>query len=331
MTLDNILGADDAVSSVISVVLMVGVVVILGAVVSVFALGIGESVDSTAPSATFEFQVLDNGDVQVTHASGDTLDGGQLRFAGAALEKTSFGGISEWSGKVKASDSATVNVKAGETLRLIWRSSEGDETATVAEYEVPDDAGPSGAVSITNVQSVNDEVSVSVGTLSRISGNANLVVETAGGAKTSQSVSSGASPTLSLSVDETEDVTATLYESGETGEIASDSGSPTKQASIGSVDATGAAASNGDVAVNNIQFNGVQNDEVYVVIDDDPTQGNGDGDAQPVEFWVSTYGGSVTKSVQDYFIADGETITVTVYETDSKSTKLKTATATATD
>ncbi|MFC7248240.1 type IV pilin N-terminal domain-containing protein [Halomicroarcula sp. GCM10025324] len=139
--------SEDAVSSVISVVLMVGIVVILGAVVSVFALGIGESVDSTAPSATFEFEVQANGDVQVTHASGDSFDGDQLRFAGAALEKTSVGSINEWSGgDVTAGDSATVNAKGGDTLRLIWQSPKDDTTGTIAQYDVPNSANPQASI-----------------------------------------------------------------------------------------------------------------------------------------------------------------------------------------
>ena len=92
----DIRSAEDAVSPVISAILMVAITVILAAVVSVFALGLVESVDSTGPTASFEFEVLDTGDIAVTHASGNTLNGDQLRFAGAALEQTSIGSITEW-------------------------------------------------------------------------------------------------------------------------------------------------------------------------------------------------------------------------------------------
>jgi|GEM_PF-2120521 len=125
---------------------MVGVVVVVGGVVAVFGLSIGENISNAPPSASFEFEVLDDGDLQVTHASGDILNGDQLRFAGAALEKTSLGGISEWSGNVDAGVSATVNVKGGEPLRLIWQSPKDDTTATIAQYDVPNNANPQASI-----------------------------------------------------------------------------------------------------------------------------------------------------------------------------------------
>lgn len=77
---------NDAVSSVISIVLMVAVALILATVLSVFALGFGESVSSTAPTATFtaetgEVTLTDNQNdvrtltvVNVTHTQGDEID-----------------------------------------------------------------------------------------------------------------------------------------------------------------------------------------------------------------------------------------------------------------
>lgn len=149
-----------AVSPVISVILMVAVTVILASVVSVFGLGLGEGLSNPAPSANFGYEVLDNGDIQVTHESGTTLNGDQLRFAGAALEKTSFGGISEWSGNVESGDSATVDVRGGETLQLIWQSPNGDSTATLAEYDVPDDVGPT--ASIGSITANDGEMKITV-------------------------------------------------------------------------------------------------------------------------------------------------------------------------
>lgn len=126
---------------------MIAAVVIVGAVVSVFALSIGENVSSPAPSASFEFETLDDGDVRITHASGDVLVGDRLRFAGAALEKTAVGGITEWRGNdVDAGTSATVNVRGGEALRLIWQSPDDGVTATLATYDVPADANPTGSI-----------------------------------------------------------------------------------------------------------------------------------------------------------------------------------------
>jgi FlaG/FlaF family flagellin (archaellin) len=238
MGLGKIRSADDAVSSVISVILMTGVVVILGAVVSVFALGMAEDVDRTSPSVGFEFQVLDNGDIEVTHVNGDQINGDQLRFAGAALEKTTFGSISEWSGgDVSAGDSATVNVEASETLMVIWQSPESEETATIGEHEVPHAAAP--------------------------------------------------------------------------------------EASIGSLDAGYYTWLRGELTIRNIQFSRVHDDNVYVVVEDEPSNG-----LVTYETDFSTNGGNLSVDLSpDSDIGNPETITVTVYETDSKSIELAQATA----
>jgi len=60
-----------AVSPVIATILMVSIVVILGAVVSVFALGLTESVSETAPQAQFEFEF--DGNVTATDKDGNPV------------------------------------------------------------------------------------------------------------------------------------------------------------------------------------------------------------------------------------------------------------------
>lgn len=123
---------------------MVAMTVILGAVVSGFALGLGDNLNSGAPQASFEFDFNDStGDVTVTHTNGNRLNGDQLRFAGAAVNKDTFGGISEWAGgDVTAGDSATVEVRRGETLTVVWQSTRSTQTATLAAYDVPSGDGP---------------------------------------------------------------------------------------------------------------------------------------------------------------------------------------------
>jgi len=63
---------NQAVSPVIATILMVSIVVILGAVVSVFALGLTESVSETAPQAQFEFEF--DGNVTATDKDGNDVD-----------------------------------------------------------------------------------------------------------------------------------------------------------------------------------------------------------------------------------------------------------------
>jgi flagellin-like protein len=139
-TVQMFLDSDErAVSPVISVILMVAITVILAAVIATFVLGLGESTTSEAPSVTFQFEYQqDSGDVRVSHAAGETVDGNQLRFAGAALEKTEFGNITEWSGNdVKSGDRATVSVQGGETLQIVWQNADKTSTAVLGTYEVP--------------------------------------------------------------------------------------------------------------------------------------------------------------------------------------------------
>ena len=83
---------DRAVSPIISTILMVSIVVILAAVVSVFALDLSESVSETAPQAQFEFDydanvsATDSSDpgvyytqvVTLTHVAGDSIDSDNL-------------------------------------------------------------------------------------------------------------------------------------------------------------------------------------------------------------------------------------------------------------
>lgn len=321
-------GSDDevGVSSIIGVILMVVIVVIIGSIVSVFALGIADDIGSSSPQVVFDFTYDDTtGDVMVSKKGGDSIHGDQLRFAGAALEKDTFGGITEWAGApVEISDPATVNVRGGETLKVMYRSSDGGKTWILAEYDVPADASPSGTLSITNIQSVDDKISIEVGTLSKIDGDANLVVETASG-KVSQTVTSGATVTLSPQIKGIETVTATLYESGETGKIASDSGSAPKEASIGSIQADHFSQY---IDINDIQFNGVEGDSIYVVLEDEDGQINERKE-------VTTNGKNLTVDVgSNYYVSDSETITATVYETntdaDAESNALTTSSTTAT-
>lgn len=305
-----------AVTPVIGTIIIVAIAVVLGAVVSAYALGVTADVGSPAPQASFDFKPdYTSGNITVTKTSGDTINGDQLKFSGAALEKTTDGSITEWAGKdIRAGASATVNVVSGESLTLIWQSPEGGKTAMLAEYDVPNDVGPSGSVSITNVQSVTDEVTVSVGTLGKISGKANLVVETPSGGYAEREVDSGDTVILSPSVVETETVTATLYESGETGVIASDTGSASTEASF---DSFSYSDNSGTVNVNNIQFNGVQNDRVWIVAKD----GNEDSSTSDSK-WFANNGGDTTLYLTGYYVKDEETVSVTVYDTDSESNKL---------
>jgi flagellin-like protein len=81
MQLKALLEADDAVSPVIGVILMVAITVILAAVIGSFVLGLGNQVSEAQPNPTMEFEYENVGDgnanndnVTITHNGGDSLN-----------------------------------------------------------------------------------------------------------------------------------------------------------------------------------------------------------------------------------------------------------------
>ncbi|WP_436934619.1 type IV pilin [Halovenus marina] len=101
-----------AVSPVIGVILMVAITVILAAVIATFVLGLGESVDSTAPQITFQCDGTDA-----------VVQGGETTFEGTITD----GGGATYTG----------SVTPGQTLdgtgAITWTSETGDQTATLFE------------------------------------------------------------------------------------------------------------------------------------------------------------------------------------------------------
>ena len=82
---------DRAVSPVIGVILMVAITVILAAVIGSFVLGLGNSVQQTAPNANFQFDFIDGSNATATHTGGDSIPSDQLTVT-AGRENASFPG-----------------------------------------------------------------------------------------------------------------------------------------------------------------------------------------------------------------------------------------------
>ena len=70
---------EDAVSPVIGVMLMLVVTIIIAAVVAAFATGMGSDVDM-APAAALDVIVYDDGNVVLTHVSGERLIPGDIKI-----------------------------------------------------------------------------------------------------------------------------------------------------------------------------------------------------------------------------------------------------------
>lgn len=112
---------------------------LLGAVFGPFVLGIGEAPQQrteAVPQVAVGFETDGSGTVTVTHEGGDTV-------RRSAIEIRSPGTAGEWNtlesdGKLTAGDSITVSgLESGDTVRVVWESSDSDASAVLATYEVP--------------------------------------------------------------------------------------------------------------------------------------------------------------------------------------------------
>lgn len=138
----EIFNEDRAVSPVIGVILMVAITVILAAIIGTFVLGLGDSVQETAPNAQFTTDY--NGDatdreVTFTHQGGDSIDTNNLVFRGEGVD-----GELGWDGgeTVSAGDSDTLVdsefTSDGGTVNLVWTSSNEEQTRVLASFDVPE-------------------------------------------------------------------------------------------------------------------------------------------------------------------------------------------------
>jgi flagellin-like protein len=164
-----------AVSPVISTILMVAVVVIVGSIVGVFALGIAENVDNPAPQASFEFNWENTSrTLTIVHAGGDQFreantdrlevvirdddDTGQNDFlvargdwasaaggfpvlAGDEFTITGEGGggdldVEDAGTNVENTGSEIHEPEIDDTVRVVWYGPDG-RSFVVAEYTIP--------------------------------------------------------------------------------------------------------------------------------------------------------------------------------------------------
>jgi len=129
---------DDAVSPVIGVILMVAITVILAAVIATFVLGLGDQVSDSSPQASFSFDYDGSSDLTITHDGGQGIDSSNLYIRGADSGNGVWSGDTGSNSKVKAGNSAEVSVTDTDTVRVIWESSDGSDSSTLATWNGPD-------------------------------------------------------------------------------------------------------------------------------------------------------------------------------------------------
>ena len=121
-------------SPVIGVILMVAITVILAAVIGTFVLGLGDQLQTTAPSASFSFdEAVGNSDnVEISHDGGESISASQL-----TVDCGGDTGTDSWSGDpVSAGHTYTCTMGAGDTIKVIWESEDGSTSQVLAKYEL---------------------------------------------------------------------------------------------------------------------------------------------------------------------------------------------------
>ncbi|MFA1612171.1 type IV pilin [Halobellus rubicundus] len=146
MRLKQLFTDDSAVSPVIGVILMVAITVILAAVIGTFVLNLGQEVQQTAPQASFNFDYETQGDnnVTITHQTGDSIDTALLNTTGLnGGAKSVAWSARTGSSTVSAGTSAEFNNTVdwdGETIRVVWTSQNGENSATLSQSTAPDES-----------------------------------------------------------------------------------------------------------------------------------------------------------------------------------------------
>jgi len=153
MQVTDLFSEDDAVSSVVSTVLMVAITIILVAVIGSFVLDLGGAVGDSPPQARLsvvEQQMASgNTSVLVNHEGGDTVDMDQVEVTVEGDPALNEKGNEVWagSGKITAGNEANVTkhdvgggstdrLDPGERLLVIWESESGDTSTRLFEHIV---------------------------------------------------------------------------------------------------------------------------------------------------------------------------------------------------
>ncbi|SEH59850.1 flagellin N-terminal-like domain-containing protein [Halopenitus malekzadehii] len=158
--LKNLFTEDRAVSPVIGVILMVAITVILAAVIGTFVLGLGDDLQNTQPTASFnfDFETNDSGNdsVTISHGGGDSISSEDTVTVavtgGADIGNSSDGGNESspftwtYSDSLSAGSSQTFYLHNesdsgstwnGETVSVNWESADGSSSAQLGSQDAP--------------------------------------------------------------------------------------------------------------------------------------------------------------------------------------------------
>ena len=152
MQIRDLFVEDDAVSSVVSTVLMVAITIILVAVIGSFVLSMGGAVGEKVPSATLSITQANatctggGPGITITHQGGDVIATDQLSVTVNDEPAMNCAGDRVWSGsgEVSAGDSAHIvqygnpssDLSSGNRLVVVWKSPSGDKSYILTQYVV---------------------------------------------------------------------------------------------------------------------------------------------------------------------------------------------------
>ncbi|MFQ3294302.1 MAG: flagellin-like protein [Halobacteriales archaeon] len=150
MRVRNLAPDEEAVSSVIAVVLMVALTIVLAASVGVFVLGIGQEATSAAqsPNVKYATEFTDGANdtddkLDITVKGGDTVEAENLEViiggataweSGSAVTANNFSDENGWSDEIKSGDTLNLEedgndeIGSGDRLMIVWRT---EDTSTI--------------------------------------------------------------------------------------------------------------------------------------------------------------------------------------------------------
>ena len=154
MQLKRFVTAEDAVSPVIGVILMVAITVILAAVIGTFVLGLGSGLGTgDAPQLSFEFDYDDSvspDELEVTARAGNPVEAERLSLVVAGAGTSGENGRYEFTdegftGEFGAGSTVTlssVSDLSSATVKVVWTSAntnpDAQSSQTLATWQGPD-------------------------------------------------------------------------------------------------------------------------------------------------------------------------------------------------
>jgi FlaG/FlaF family flagellin (archaellin) len=159
MQLKQLLYGEDAVSPVVSVVLMIAIVVIIGATAGTLVFSVSERLEGTAPQASFEFYFQQEPEPQsddfginastdtsaglltIRHTGGDSAAASQVRVVGGSYGSGTWSNASQASfapsEMISSGDELAMWIDEDDSLSLVWVSESGDKSARIGSYPGP--------------------------------------------------------------------------------------------------------------------------------------------------------------------------------------------------